>query len=93
MTAVRLGQSALLFHGAELYSFYGLKTRLDSPFPVTVAVGYTDDLIGYLPDPKAYKDREYAAIVVPKILDLAPFTPQAASEFTAAATALLKKLA
>jgi len=82
----------LLFHGAELYSFYGLKIRLDSPFLVTLAVGYTDDLIGYLPDPNAYKAREYAAVVVPKILELAPFTPGAAVEFTTAATALLKKL-
>jgi len=92
MTALRLGEAALLFHGAELYSFYGLKIRLDSPFPATLAIGYTDDLIGYLPDSNAYKAREYSAIVVPKILDLAPFTPQAAAEFTAAATALLKKL-
>ena len=92
MTGLRLGEVALLFHGAELYSFYGLKIRLDSPFLVTLAVGYTDDLIGYLPDPNAYKAREYAAVVVPKILELAPFTPGAAVEFTAAATALLKKL-
>ena len=83
----------MLFHGAELYSYYGLKIRLDSPFPATLAVGYTDDLIGYLPDSNAYKAREYAAIVVPKILDFAPFTPHAAVEFTAAATAMLKKLA
>jgi len=92
MTAMRLGGAALLFHGAELYSYYGLKIRLDSPFPATLAVGYTDDLIGYLPDPNGYKDREYAAIVVPKILDFPPFTPHAAAEFTSAATALLKKL-
>ena len=92
MTALRLGEVGLLFHGAELYSFYGLKIRLNSPFPVTLAVGYTDDLIGYLPDANAYKAREYSAIVVPKILDLAPFTPHAAAEFTASATALLKKL-
>ncbi|MBI3850150.1 MAG: neutral/alkaline non-lysosomal ceramidase N-terminal domain-containing protein [Verrucomicrobia bacterium] len=93
MSALRLGEVALLFHSAELYSFYGLKIRLDSPFPATLAVGYTDDLIGYLPDPNAYKEREYAAIVVPKILDHPPFMPTAAREFTAAATALLKRLA
>jgi len=92
MSALRLGEAALLFHGAELYSYYGLKIRLDSPFPATFAVGYADDLVGYLPDPNAYKAREYSAIVVPKILNLPPFTPQAAAEFSATATALLKKL-
>ena len=93
VTALRLGGIAMLFHGSELYSYYGLKIRLDSPFSTTIAVGYADDMIGYLPDPNAYKDREYAAIVVPKILDYPPFTPDAAREFTGAASALLKKLA
>lgn len=92
MSALRFGEVALLFHGAELYSYYGLRIRLGSPFPVTLAVGYTDDLIGYLPDSNAYKDREYAAMVVPKILDFPPFTPTAAREFTAAAMELLQRL-
>ncbi len=93
MSALRLGEIALLFHGAELYSYYGLKIRLDSPFPATLAVGYSDDLIGYVTDPNAYRDHEYAAMVVPKILDFPPFKPHAAREFTAAATTLLQKLA
>ena len=93
MTALRLGGVGLLFHSTELYSFYGLKMRLDSPFPTTLAVGYTDDLIGYLTDPNAYRDREYGAMVVPKILNFPPFTPHAGREFTSAATTLLKKLA
>ncbi len=93
MSAVRLGEVALLFHGAELYSYYGLKIRLDSPFPTTLVVGYSDDFIGYLTDPNAYRDHEYASMVVPKILDFPPFTPSAAREFTAAAETLLKKLA
>ena len=56
----------------------------------TLVVGYADGVIGYLPDPNAYKAREYAAIVVPKIVDYPPFTPTAARQFTAAALALLK---
>jgi len=55
-------------------------------------VGYADDTIGYLPDPNAYKAREYAAVVVPKILDYPPFTPTAAREFTAAGVQLLKAI-
>jgi hypothetical protein len=92
MTALRLGDVAVLLHPGELYSYYGLALRRDSPFRETIVVGYTDDLIGYLPDPNAYKGREYSAIVVPKILDLPPFTPEAARQLTAAGLALLRKL-
>jgi neutral ceramidase len=46
ISALRLGSLGLLFHPAELYSFYRLAIRRDSPFPNTVAVGYTDDMAG-----------------------------------------------
>ena len=93
LTAVRLGELALLFHPAELYSFYGLQIRRDSPFPATLAIGYTDDFVGYVTDPKAYEAGEYAAMVVPKILELPPFRTDTARELAAAATALLRRLA
>jgi hypothetical protein len=92
ISAVRLGPIGMLFHPAELYSSYGLTIRRDSPFADTLVVGYTDGIIGYLPDPNAYKAREYAAIVVPKILDYPPFTPTAARQFTAAGLELLETL-
>ena len=90
---MRLGNLAFLFHPAELYSFYGLQLRTTAPFPNVIAVGYCDDFVGYLTDPKAYDDNEYAAIVVPKILGLPPFTPDCARRFTARGQELLKKLA
>ena len=52
--AIRLGDVALLFHPAELYSVYGLLIQRDSPLPHTLVVGYADGYIGYVPDPKAY---------------------------------------
>jgi len=90
--AMRIGNLALVFHPAELYTYYGLAIRRDSPFPNTIVVGYADGLIGYLTDPQAYKSGEYAAIVVPKILDFAPFKPTAASEMTTKAVDLLRSL-
>lgn len=93
ISAMRIGGLALLFHPAELYSYYGLRMRFDSPFPTTLCVGYCDDFIGYLTDPKAYADQEYAAVVVPKITGLPPFTVDAARQFTAQCSALLQKLA
>lgn len=92
ISALALGDAALLFHGSELYSYYGLAVRRDSPFPDTLVVGYTDDFVGYLTDPRAYEKEEYAAVVVPKILDLPPFAPNAASALKEAGVELLKKV-
>jgi hypothetical protein len=92
LSAMQLGEVGFIFHPAELYSCYGLIMRRDSPLPTTLVVGYADDSIGYVADPKAYVDGEYSATVVPKILDLPPFVPTAGREMTAAATALLKKV-
>jgi hypothetical protein len=93
LSALRIGDVALVFHPAELYSYYGLALRRSSPFPHTWVVGYTDDLIGYLTDPTAYRVGEYAAITVPKILDFPPFAESAARGMSAAAESMLRKLA
>ena len=92
MSAVRLGPLGIVFHPAELFSYYGLAIRRDSPFEDTLVVGYTDGLIGYLTDPLAYKQGAYSAQVVPKILDLPPFTPDAAARMSQKAVALLKEI-
>jgi neutral ceramidase len=92
MTTMRLGEVAFLFHPGELYSYYGLAIQRDSPFSKTVAVGYADDLVGYIPDPTAYEKNEYAAIVVPKLTGLPPFKPEAGRELTKAALNLLRRL-
>jgi neutral ceramidase len=92
LSALRLGDVALLFHSGELYSYFGLALRRDSPFADTVVVGYADDLIGYVPDPKAYAAGEYAALVVPKIMDLPRFDPQVGRAFTRTALDLLARL-
>lgn len=91
LNAVQLGPIGLVFHPAELYTYYGLAIRRDSPLPHTLVVGYTDDFVGYLPDPTAYQKNEYAALTVPKICDYPPFTPTAAAQMSAAALGLLKK--
>jgi hypothetical protein len=92
ISAVELGEVAFFFHPAELYTYYGLAIRRRSPYRATLAVGYTDGIVGYLCDPAAYRAGEYAATVVPKILDYPPFTPTAARQLTASAEVLLKRL-
>lgn len=91
LSAMQLGPVGLVFHPAELYSVYGLTIRRDSPLPDTLVVGYADGIIGYLADPAAYQAGEYAAITVPKILDIPPFTPNAAREMTAAVGQLFRE--
>ena len=90
VSTLQLGGIGMLFHPAELYSCYGLIIQRDSPTDHTLVVGYSDDLIGYLPDPAAYEAGEYAALTVPGILDLPPFTPQAGRDFTTASLKLLE---
>ena len=89
VSTLRLGEVGWLFHPAELFSFYGLTIRHRSPTPHTLLVGYTDGIIGYLPDPSGFKAGIYEAVVVPKILDLPPFRPDAAAEFAARAVDLM----
>ena len=93
LSSMRIGQIGLAFHPAELYSFYGLAIRRDSPFRDTIVVGYTDGMIGYLADPRAYEAGEYAATTVPKILDFPPFMPQAARQMSGAIVQLLGQTA
>jgi len=92
ISALGLGDVGLLFHPGELYSYYGLAIRHASPFADTLVVGYADDLIGYVPDPKAYEAGEYAAIVVPKIMDLPPFRSDVGRKLTATALELLSRV-
>lgn len=92
LSVMQLGEVGLVFHPGELYSCYGLTIQRDSPLPETLVVGYTDDSIGYLPDPNAYRDAEYSAVTVPKIIDLPPFLPTSARTMTAGAIAMLKQL-
>jgi hypothetical protein len=92
ISALALGDVALLFHPGEFYSVYGLTIRRDSPFRDTLVIGYVDDLIGYIPDPKAYAAKEYSAIVVPKIMSLPCYKPEVGRALTAASLDLLRKL-
>ena len=83
LSILRIGDLALVFHPSELYSYYGLSIQRGSPLAHTIVVGYTDGIVGYLTDPAAYVSNEYAATVVPKILDFPPFASDAAQQMSA----------
>jgi len=54
ITAIRLGNIALLATPCEPLAELGLAVKQGSPFPNTMFLGYTNGCIGYLPHAEAY---------------------------------------
>ena len=92
IAALRLGELAMVFQPSELYSYYGLAIERESSARFTIVVGYAEDYIGYVPDPRAFRDNEYAAITVPRILNYPPFASNVGQALVAEAAALLKAI-
>lgn len=57
--AVRFGDVALVTAPAELFTETGIKIKRRSLLPRTLAVGYTNGAIGYVPTPEAYPEGGY----------------------------------
>jgi neutral ceramidase len=96
ISAVQLGNVGLAFQPSELFSFYGIEARHNSPFDHTIITGYTDNFIGYVADPNSYNKGDggqYAAMTVPMILDIPPYTKNAGRELSQGLSALLKSVA
>lgn len=94
VSALRVGSVGLAFHPSELFSFYGLSIRHQTPFSHTLVAGYTDGSIGYVTDPSAFDEGNggiYAAVTVPKIIDLPPFTRDAGRKLAGGMVDVLKR--
>ncbi len=90
--AFRLGSSAILALPVELFTRPGLAIRDGSGHrPLAIATN-TNGSWGYMPTPQAFDHGKYEATTVPRLLDLPPFQPDAASHLTAAALELLGTL-
>lgn len=59
LTAMRLGEVAIVGIPGEMYARLGLDLRRRSPFRHTIVVGLANEEIGYIPDLKAYDDGGY----------------------------------
>ena len=59
LTAVRLGDIALVGVPGEMFARLGLDLRRRSPFPHTCVIGLANEPLGYIPDRQAYADGGY----------------------------------
>lgn len=59
ITAVRIGDAAMVFLPGEPFVEIGLAIRKASPFPFTAVIGYSEDYIGYIPTDRAFENGGY----------------------------------
>lgn len=59
MTALRIGDLAILGLSGEVFIEYALNIRGSSPFKETFVLGYTNGCIGYVPTTSAYDEGGY----------------------------------
>jgi hypothetical protein len=92
--ALRLGAVGIAAAPAELFVEIGLEIKRRSPFAATLALGYANGCIGYVPVPAAYPDGGYEVDRAHKGYgQLAAVAPTAAGLIADAAVDLLEQLA
>src|SRR5205823_5558437 len=52
--ALRIGDVGIVGWPGETFTELGLELKARSPAPTTLALGYTNDLVGYLPTAEEY---------------------------------------
>ncbi|WP_432666975.1 neutral/alkaline non-lysosomal ceramidase N-terminal domain-containing protein [Wukongibacter baidiensis] len=62
ITAIGLGQGCIVTQPAELFSKLGKQIMKESPFPITMIMGYSNGVIGYLPDKDSYLQGGYESL-------------------------------
>jgi hypothetical protein len=63
VTAIRIGDAAIVAAPGELFTSVGEAIRQRSPFAHTMVVGYAGGHVGYVPDREAYESGGYEALV------------------------------
>ncbi len=93
LSALRLGDVAVVAHGAETFCEVGMAVKTASPAPHTVFAGYSNGMIGYLPTERAHHDGGYEVDMVPYLYRLpGRFAPQSAEIAVDASVKLAKSL-
>ena len=93
ISALRLGDAAVLGQGAETFCEVGMAVKAASPAPHTLFAGYSNGMIGYLPTEQAHHDGGYEVDMVPYLYRLpGRLAPQSARIAVDVSSALLKSL-
>jgi hypothetical protein len=85
VTAARIGQTAFVGLGGEVFNSIGQAIKAASPFPTTFIITHCNGAAGYIPTADAYPQGGYE-------IDTTHFAPQAAEQVIAAATEILHSI-
>jgi len=88
VTAIALGDVALVAYPAEMFAAFGAQTKLESPFATTIVCGIANGWHGYVPTPIAFEHGGYE----PRLAYTSRLVPEAGDRMVGAALGLLDQL-
>jgi neutral ceramidase len=71
----RLGEAALIAMSGEVFMAYSDNLRARSPFPHTLALGYSNGCVGYVPTAAAYPEGGYEVATAYRYYDTLMLDP------------------
>jgi hypothetical protein len=92
LAALRVNDAVWLHLPGEVFTAHGQAITVRSPFARTVVTTLFGPFIGYLPDREDFTAGGYAATLVPRILQMPPYSPAVGDALVAGALALIESL-
>jgi hypothetical protein len=92
LAALRVNDEVWLHLPGEVFTALGQAITARSPFSRTVVTTLFGPFIGYLPDPEDFTAGGYAATLVPRILQMPPYSPAVSDALVDGAVTLLESL-
>ena len=92
LAALLVNDEVWLHLPGEVFTALGQAITARSPFAKTVVTTLFGPFIGYLPDAEDFTAGGYAATLVPRILQMPPYSPAVGDALVAGALALLESL-
>jgi neutral ceramidase len=92
LAALRVNDDVWLHLPGEVFTALGQAITARSPFARTVVTTLFGPFIGYLPDAEDFTAGGYAATLVPRILQMPPYSPTLNDALVTGALALLESL-
>jgi hypothetical protein len=92
LAALRINDEVWLHVPGEVFTALGQAIAARSPFDRTVVTTLFGPFIGYLPDAEDFAAGGYAATLVPRILQMPPYSPAIDDALVTGALALLESL-